>query len=520
MKITAIAFGCLCVAVSALAADLVVVPGQSIQAAIDAASNGDRVLVQPGTYLEAIEFKGKAIEVIGVGGAKATTIDATGIGKSVVRFAGKETPATRLAGFTIRGGLAARGGGIDCADGAPTIRECVIRDNVATVAGGGVSIRSIVFTPTGAFGASMAGCRIVANHSDVSGGGMEMTSAAHDVRDCSFEDNDASVDGGGVLWNTSGKPLDGCLFAGNRAGHQGGGLFIGVRGPQFRRCVFRANSAAEGGGIAVRYGSLGGVLSTIFLFDSIVVIDNVATIRGGGFHAELGSGFLFSKLQLDRATFANNAAPSSGAFSFAPIDRASIPVRLIGCIAWSNGPAPVASAPEITVESSDVEGGYAGAGNLAIDPKFVDLAASDVHLRIGSPCRDGGVAGLIAEDFEGDPPLGPPDIGADEFHRHAYLAGSVAPGSNATFKVIGQPGDPVLLFTSPALAATPLPIPGLGPFRLALPLWPGFPIPLPSPASGGVVELPIVIGSGVAPGTFAFQCLIGGELSNAGVFEL
>src|SRR5262245_12608281 len=87
-------------AVRASAADLIVQPGQSIQAAIDAAAEHDRVLVQPGTYREAIDFLGKDIEVIGAGAA-VTRIDASGLRTSVVRLVNGEPSTSRLAGFTI-----------------------------------------------------------------------------------------------------------------------------------------------------------------------------------------------------------------------------------------------------------------------------------------------------------------------------------------------------------------------------------------------------------------------------------
>ena len=88
----------------------------SIQAAINAASNGDTVLVAPGTYLENIEFLGKAIRVVSEEGPEVTVIDGAQK-RSVVRFYSGEGRGSSLEGFTVRNGLAGfedgySGGGI------------------------------------------------------------------------------------------------------------------------------------------------------------------------------------------------------------------------------------------------------------------------------------------------------------------------------------------------------------------------------------------------------------------------
>src|SRR5262249_45082528 len=69
-----------------------------IQAGIDAAVNGDTVLVAPGTYLENINFHGKAITVISEQGSALTIIDGQAR-DSVATFITQEGLTSVLSGF-------------------------------------------------------------------------------------------------------------------------------------------------------------------------------------------------------------------------------------------------------------------------------------------------------------------------------------------------------------------------------------------------------------------------------------
>ncbi len=123
----------------------------SIQEGIDNASDGDIVLVYPGTYCENIDYCGKNITVASkyytTGDElyiKNTIIDGNRTGSVVSLFNG-ETDAN-ICGFTIQNGKSVNefydGGGIYLDEVTISISDCIIQDNEASSGGGIMSYPS------------------------------------------------------------------------------------------------------------------------------------------------------------------------------------------------------------------------------------------------------------------------------------------------------------------------------------------------------------------------------------------
>lgn len=137
LRLTAIGATLLVAAARCDAATIAVGAGQSIQAAIVAANTGDVIAVAPGTYLEDIDFLGKAVTVVGSG--VDTILEGTGTGP-VVTFRSGEGPGSVLDSMAITGGVADLGGGVHIAQSSPRLLRNVIFRNAARMRGSGIYV--------------------------------------------------------------------------------------------------------------------------------------------------------------------------------------------------------------------------------------------------------------------------------------------------------------------------------------------------------------------------------------------
>lgn len=159
-------------------------PGESIQAAIDAAINGDEILVAPGNYFQLINFMGKAITVRSSGGPAVTVIFGFFAGPTVKCISG-EGPGTVLEGLTIAGGASLQGGGMRIINSSPTIVDCVFGGNESKGAEGGRG--GGMFNDNSS--PSVTGCTFMGNNANEGGGIYNLNGSSPQITDSVFTEN-------------------------------------------------------------------------------------------------------------------------------------------------------------------------------------------------------------------------------------------------------------------------------------------------------------------------------------------
>lgn len=445
-------------------ADTLHVPGDaaSVQEAIDLAADFDDIVIGPGTWIGDIDLSERFLTLRSSHGPEATVLQGTGAG-SVVSVTGTRA-RIEMRGLTITGGT---GSLIDPGDGVPlvaggglvvtgrffdapvvTLGNCVVRDNSAQDAGGGVfcSARAIV---------ELLDCTIRDNHTDGDGGGVHLggaepgqrieaclvegntaagrggglfTAGRATLRDSLVRANVAGLDGGGHFfdaWETTSAPT-GMTYRANVAGRNGGGyaLFVEVAGAfgacnYYDDCSFVDNVAGgDGGGAWVYflgnncffcYANAGGVID----FRRCLIADNQAGGRGGGvFASQDAYGFPANgTVRVMRSTLANNTAPTASAGWFFAGGGALIDSSVIR----GHAAAPFGDS-DTTLGFTHIEGGAPGVGNSDADPLFEDAAAGDYRLRGGSPCIDSAAAqDVYGQDYVADDDGSPADRGGRPF---------------------------------------------------------------------------------------------------------
>ncbi|HNY65104.1 MAG TPA: right-handed parallel beta-helix repeat-containing protein [Deltaproteobacteria bacterium] len=209
---------------------------------------------------------------------------------------------------------------------------------------------------------------------------------------------------GGMVNSSSSPSVTNCIFTGNES-YQGGGMSNYASSPTVTGCIFIGNKAAFGGGMYSTCSSNPAVLSCVFS-------GNSASNSGGGLYTANGSNTF-----INGSTIVGNSAEKWGGGVKTELCSAT---DIINSILWDNaagcGWAQVAGMAAISY--SCVQGGAAGAGNIADDP----LLGADLTLQAGSPCIDAGLDGAAAGilfDLSGNPRTSGAhvDMGAFEFQE-------------------------------------------------------------------------------------------------------
>jgi len=218
---------------------------KTIQAAIDASSEGDTILVTNGVYEARMDdivpyapvvTDNKAITIRSVNGAEHTTLSGAWATRCATLGSASGHTNTVLVGFKLTGGwdmmnhYSSRGGGAYYG----TLNDCVIQGNVSNDGGG-------------AHGSVLNNCVLLGNEAYYGGGGASDCT----LNNCILSWNEAYLGGGAY-----GCTLNNCMLSGNAVGDYGFGGG-GAACCTLNNCTLTGNTVGEyGEGGGTWFGTL------------------------------------------------------------------------------------------------------------------------------------------------------------------------------------------------------------------------------------------------------------------------
>jgi hypothetical protein len=407
-----------------------------LQDALAVAQNGDEIRVAQGNYrpdqgagitpgdkTATFQLKNGVALAGGYAGAGSpdpnerdvqsyeTVLNGQGFIDHVVTGSGTDASAI-LDGVTVRGGQAdgsypeGQGAGMLNMSGSPTVIKCTFKENWANRFGGAMYNRQ-------GSNPMVIDCRFEDNTAyEFSGGAIHNSSASSPViRNCKFINNRCGLKSenytsqGGAICNNEGDIIVlNCEFLGNNAGREGAAIYINRGKPVVSHCSFSGNSCTRDGGAIYIYGP-----GTVLNLSHCVFTNNTARYGGAVFVGYSAS------VDLTNCSFYRNEAYFYGGALYIP-EYSGPASEISNCIFWQNQDvtgmtesAQVSSPASIPVENSVLQGlqEYKGAGNIDLDPRFMDadgvdnqLGTADDNLRLlpDSPCVNAGSNTAVPPD--------------------------------------------------------------------------------------------------------------------------
>jgi len=334
-----------------------------IQMGINAASEGDTVIVRDGTYTGAnninLDFGGTNI-VLQADSQFGAIIDCEDAEATrAFHFDSGEDSTSVVRWFMIQNGNAANGGGVHCTGGSPLFQSCIFQGHYAQRGG---AVYAIGSDPI------FRNCEFLGNLAREGGGGVCVENSAIRVRFCNFQDNDCESGGlgGGICIVDSpvGRQtpfIQYTGFSGCGVETFGGGIYCKNVTPEIVRCLFQDNSALFGGGAVCCDGASPSITNC-------TIVRSSSFGGGSGIYCGQVYGATASSPAITNTIVAFGMGMVPGIACGAPGDNPTI----THCVSFGN-----AGGDDLCGDHHD---------NIIYDPLFCDMAMDNFYLCEDSQC--------------------------------------------------------------------------------------------------------------------------------------